>query len=189
MDASHSKMGAGDLAVFPCHIPFWIRVHDMPLHYYKPDILKTIGSELGTFIDLDVREGWVKVQINALKPPTVRKPVCFPTCEESYVELEYENLEKHYFICLALSHERDDCPKAESNLPLPHGSSSSRRELRELPYSGSTTKHRSRTPPRRSGYHYYNKSPESNYDSHQRPMDNSNPYWEPRHNSDKHPDK
>lgn len=34
---------------FPCLIPFWVTIHDLPLHYWKHDILKAICKELRTF--------------------------------------------------------------------------------------------------------------------------------------------
>lgn len=90
---------------FLASIPFWITVHGIPLHYWTEDTLRAIGKELGPVEDFDVDQARVRVAINGLKPLEINL-----AGERKQVELEYENLQKHCFHCLSLSHEGDDCP-------------------------------------------------------------------------------
>lgn len=99
-------------ASFPSDIPFWIHINDLPCQFWTQNNLKAIGRELGVMVDQVTNEGRVRVQINALKPLITKKTVKFRTGEEAPVVFEYENLEKHCFHCLLLSHEEKDCPKA-----------------------------------------------------------------------------
>ncbi|CAN6851370.1 unnamed protein product, partial [Brassica oleracea] len=39
--------------------------------------------------------------------------ITLPTGESKKVELEYEKLEKHCFLCKALTHEKEDCPRRQ----------------------------------------------------------------------------
>lgn len=95
---------------FPSLIPFWISVHSIPLHYWTEDALKAIGKVLGPVEDWDVDRGRVRVSINGLKPLEMKHDISLPSGEIKEVELEYENLEKHCFHCLSLTHEGDACP-------------------------------------------------------------------------------
>lgn len=77
----------------------------------KPNVLKAIGQEFGTFKNHDDKEGGIRVEINALKPLIMRKSFTFPTGEEASLEFEYEHMEKHCFLCISLLHEEKDCSK------------------------------------------------------------------------------
>lgn len=94
---------------FPAKIPFWIRIHDLPLHFWTELTLNTIGEELGLVEDCDVDHGRVRVLINGLKPLEMHLDISLSGSVKK-VELEYEKLEKHCFICHRLSHENADCP-------------------------------------------------------------------------------
>nr|VDD10099.1 unnamed protein product [Brassica rapa] len=61
-------------------------------------------------LDWDVDRGRVRVSINGLKPLEMKHDISLPSGEIKEVELEYENLEKHCFHCLSLTHEGDACP-------------------------------------------------------------------------------
>ncbi|KAF2531578.1 hypothetical protein F2Q70_00031007 [Brassica cretica] len=79
--------------------------------------LETIGNELGPVDGYDVDKGRIRVQINGLKPLEMKLDISMPSGEIKQVELEYEGLHKHCFICHALSHDKDDCPtqRAQEN--------------------------------------------------------------------------
>ncbi|KAH0917249.1 hypothetical protein HID58_024909 [Brassica napus] len=51
------------------------------------------------------------------RPLEMNLDISLPSGEIKQVELEYENLEKHCFICYSLSHDRNDCPalRAQAN--------------------------------------------------------------------------
>ncbi|CAN6901206.1 unnamed protein product [Brassica oleracea var. botrytis] len=61
-------------------------------------------------LNWDVDRGRVRVSINGLKPLEMKLDISLPSGEIKEVELEYENLEKHCFRCLSLTHEGDACP-------------------------------------------------------------------------------
>lgn len=64
----------------------------------------------------DVSKGRIRVFINGLKPLEMKLDVSLSR-EIKQVELEYEDLGKHCFICHSLNHEKDECPshRAQSN--------------------------------------------------------------------------
>lgn len=102
---------------FPAKIPFWIKIHDLPLHFWNELTINTIGEELGFVEDRDVDHGRVRVLINGLKPLEMHLDISLAG-EIKKVELEYEKLEKHCFTCHSLSHENGDCPSHMSSRDL-----------------------------------------------------------------------
>lgn len=60
---------------FPCYIPFWIKTPTLPVNRWTYTTFKTIGDELGKYLNHDAEEGMVQVQINALKPLTMKKTI------------------------------------------------------------------------------------------------------------------
>lgn len=103
---------------FPALIPFWIKIHGIPLHYWSDKAIETIGDALGPVEGFDVDNGRIRIWVNGLKPLEMNLDISLPSGEIKQVELEYENLEKHCFICYSLSHDRNDCPalRAQANV-------------------------------------------------------------------------
>uniref|UniRef100_M4EYE7 Reverse transcriptase domain-containing protein n=1 Tax=Brassica campestris TaxID=3711 RepID=M4EYE7_BRACM len=62
--------------------------------------------------------GRIRVLINGLKPLEMKLDVVSPSGEIKQVELEYEDLEKHCFICFSLEHDKDDCPTQRAQVNL-----------------------------------------------------------------------
>ncbi|VVB01566.1 unnamed protein product [Arabis nemorensis] len=63
-------------------------------------------------MDQDIKEGWVQVGIQAFQPLIMKDSVQFKAGgAEAPIEFDYEYLEKHCFVCFALTHEEKDCPK------------------------------------------------------------------------------
>lgn len=116
---------------FPALIPFWITVHGIPLHYWSEVTLETIGKELGPVEDFDVDQARVRVSINGLQPLEMKLEINVAG-EIKQVELEYENLQKHCFYCLSLTHEGDDCPNRSRNGRETHMGISQNRTLDRL---------------------------------------------------------
>lgn len=100
---------------FPAFIPFWVNIHDIPMHHCTDLTLKTIRKDLGPIIDKDLLEGRIRVNINGLEPLEMKIPIRLPTGEVTTVHLEYEKLEKHCFFCFSLSHEEKACPLKTSS--------------------------------------------------------------------------
>lgn len=95
---------------FPSMLPFWIKIHGIPLHFWNDQTVTPIGKALGPILDKEPTKRRVRVHINGLRPLEMQLPVQLPGGEVITVNLEYEKLEKHCFICFSLSHEKDDCP-------------------------------------------------------------------------------
>lgn len=94
---------------FPALILFWVKVHGVPLHYWSDKTFETIGEELGPVEGYDIDQGRIRVWINGLKPLEMLLDISLAG-EIKQVELEYEDLKKHCFVCHSLSHDRNDCP-------------------------------------------------------------------------------
>ena len=80
----------------------WITIHGIPLHYWTDVVLEAIGNELGPVETYDVERGRIRVLINGLKPLEMSLKISL-SGELKQVELEYENLQKHCFLCYSLS--------------------------------------------------------------------------------------
>ncbi|ESQ36943.1 hypothetical protein EUTSA_v10002806mg [Eutrema salsugineum] len=100
---------------FPSKIPFWVRVHGIPSHCCTENNLKAIGNVLGTYDNHDIEDAAVRVYVNGLKPLIQRKSIQFSSGVEVSVIFEYTRLEKHCFICMSMSHEKEDCPQANKS--------------------------------------------------------------------------
>lgn len=110
---------------FPSDISFWIKIHGIPLHYWTDQALDAIGSDLGKVELKDVDQCRVRVQLNGLKPLETLLDITLPSGTSKKVELHYEKLEKHCFLCHSLSHEDLDCPQQR-------GSKDSRSNYRDI---------------------------------------------------------
>ena len=109
---------------FPRMIAFWIRIHGIPLYYWNLDTLTAIGKELDPILDKYIDNGRIRVHIDGLKKLEMRLPIELPSGEVITVDLEYEKLEKHCFICYSLCHEKETCPlnrDRSSNTTLAQG--------------------------------------------------------------------
>ena len=89
---------------FPARITFWINVHGIPLHYWTEPTINAIGDALGPIEDRDADRARLRVQVNGLEPLIMRMDLQLPSKQVIEVELEYEKLEKHCFLCKSLSH-------------------------------------------------------------------------------------
>ncbi|CAN7131534.1 unnamed protein product [Brassica rapa subsp. narinosa] len=77
----------------------------------NPTIQKTQWVELGPRLGKDVTHGRIRVLIDGLKNLEMQLPLQLPSGEVISVNLEYEKLEKHCFLCYSLCHEKDNCPQ------------------------------------------------------------------------------
>lgn len=100
---------------FPRKIAFWIRFHGLQLHFWTNITLDTIGKELGPVLDKDANHGRVRVHIDGLNKLEMCLPIELPSGEIITVDLEYEKLEKHCFVCFSLNHEKENCPLNRDN--------------------------------------------------------------------------
>ncbi|RID72174.1 hypothetical protein BRARA_C04079 [Brassica rapa] len=103
---------------FPSSISFWLRIHDLPLHYWNDQTLDAIGVELGTVTGKIADDARVRVEMNGLRPLVMQLEIQLPSGDLQNVELEYIKIEKHCFTCFSLLHEEVDCPNRPIN-PIP----------------------------------------------------------------------
>ncbi|CAN7053750.1 unnamed protein product, partial [Brassica rapa subsp. trilocularis] len=90
----------------------------------NPAVQKTQWVELGPILDKDVDHGRIRILIDGLQKLEMRLPIQLPSREVIWVDLEYEKLEKHCFLCYSLCHEKDTCPlnrDISPNKEAPHG--------------------------------------------------------------------
>lgn len=104
---------------FPSHLPFWISLKGLPLHYWHQKMIYKMGHELGTLEDYEISKTSARMRIllDGLQPITIEAIVEYASGEESLVSLEYEGLENHCTFCYRLTHLRTDCPHAPVSLP------------------------------------------------------------------------
>lgn len=109
---------------FPSLIPFWIELQGLPKHFWKPEMLQTIGEELGEVLDKEITSSSVKIKVllDGLQPLIKETIVDFPDGNEAVVYLDYQNLKNHCQHCQRLTHEKKSCPgiasvTAKSNNP------------------------------------------------------------------------
>jgi len=97
---------------FPCKIPFWIELQGLPKHFWQPEMLKTIGEELGEILDMEITSSAAKLRVlvDGLQPLTKETIVDFRDGSETTVFLVYKNLKNHCHHCFRLSHETKLCP-------------------------------------------------------------------------------
>lgn len=103
--------------LFPSQIPFWIRLHGLPLHYWHEKMIYNLGQDLGTLDDYKITKTSVriKVSIDTLKPVIKSALVEFDSGEELEVTFDYEELEYHCSSCYSLSHLARSCPSVKEN--------------------------------------------------------------------------
>ncbi|KAG2299923.1 hypothetical protein Bca52824_036395 [Brassica carinata] len=97
---------------FPSHLPFWIRLKGLPLHYWHHKMIYKIGHELGTLEDYEISSTSARMRllVDGLQPLTVETIIEYISGEESLVTLDYEGLENHCSLCFRLTHLRAECP-------------------------------------------------------------------------------
>lgn len=119
---------------FPDRITFWINIHGIPLHYWNDGAIDAIGEALGPIVTRDVDRARLRVQINGLQPLIMCMDIELPSKAVVEIELEYENLDKHCFLCKSLSHEDNDCylKPPRTNGERRHTSTSQQNTLEKL---------------------------------------------------------
>lgn len=104
---------------FPSSISFWLRVHDLPLHFWNDPTLDVIGKQLGVVEGKKADDARVRVRMNGLHPLIMNLEIQLPSEEVTTVEFEYLKIEKHCFTCFSLFHEETECPSKPRNQPPP----------------------------------------------------------------------
>ncbi|XP_024007981.1 uncharacterized protein LOC112083984 [Eutrema salsugineum] len=143
---------------FPSQIPFWIELKGIPLHYWRRELLRKFGRELGVVEDINITKGAakIKVRIDGLQPLTKATILELPGGMKAIVNLHYEKLKKHCSIYHILSREKESCPQ--------NSDMADQREKREP--SG-----RKRSPPpKQRGHHSKRNAYRDRLDRHDKPF-------------------
>lgn len=100
--------------MFPSQIPFWIRLHGLPLHFWHEKMIYNIAHDLGTLEDYKITKtsARIRVSVDGLKPLVKKALVYFDTGEELPISLDYKDLGYHCSHCNSLSHLIRSCPLA-----------------------------------------------------------------------------
>ena len=112
--------------LFPSQIPFWIRLHGLPLHYWHEKMIYNIGQGLGVLEDYHISKisTKIRVSVDGLQPITKTAIIEFGSGDELPVTLDYDGLENHCSHCNCLDHEVRHCPMKLSAKGTAMGSSS-----------------------------------------------------------------
>lgn len=100
---------------FPSEIPFWIQVTGIPVHLWTPELIRSIGEDIGSVEELDISSTMarLRVRINGLQPLIKTTIVEFKDGEEIVATLVYERLKRHCKACHRLDHTDKDCPSVK----------------------------------------------------------------------------
>ena len=101
--------------------PFWVQIHNLPLHCRTRETGWAIGSKLGEVVDVDVTESgvqWgkylrVRVQLDVTKKLIRGKKIAVEGGEQSWISFKYERLPNFCYKCGMLSHGLKDCPEGK----------------------------------------------------------------------------
>ncbi|CAF2141774.1 unnamed protein product, partial [Brassica napus] len=72
--------------------------------------IEAIGAALGPIEVREPDKARLRVHVNGLEPLIMKMDLQLPSSDVVEVELDYEKLDKHCFLCKSLTHEKDDCP-------------------------------------------------------------------------------
>lgn len=102
---------------FTSKITFWVRIHDIPLHFWNEQTITTIGEDIGPMSGKVLEEAKVRVEVDGFHPLMMDMEIQLPSEEIISVEFEYIKIEKHCFTCFSLLHEEINCPIRDRNAP------------------------------------------------------------------------
>ena len=99
------------------YIPFWVQIHDLPVHCLTPEFRDSIGSSLGTLLQMSESEGEgstgnflrVRVKIDITKPLSRVRKVWSAGKVIGWAALRYERLPNFCYWCGRVSHDDRDC--------------------------------------------------------------------------------
>ncbi|KAF5469007.1 hypothetical protein F2P56_013112 [Juglans regia] len=99
------------------HVPFWVRIYDLPLMARNSYVGKLIGSLIGEFLEVDLAKGefeWgefmrVRVLLDISTPLQRRKKLKLGDENYCWVRLVYERLPDFCYQCGLLGHSLREC--------------------------------------------------------------------------------
>ncbi|KAG2330605.1 hypothetical protein Bca52824_001785 [Brassica carinata] len=130
---------------FPAHIPFWISIRGLLLHYWHEKVVRNLGLELGELVHYEVTKSsaCVRVIVDGLKPLVMEMAMDFKSGEESILTLDYEGLGNHCSISYRLSHLQSHCPERPAGDTSAGGPTTYRQHKNKLPATSQDKYHMS----------------------------------------------
>ena len=101
----------------PKEVPVWVRLPNLPVHYWNIQTLEKVGNALGRYIDKAENKGQytcaricVEVDLEAGLPEAVKLKV---GSWHHYQKLDYEQLPFKFHHCHEHGHFQRNCPKIQ----------------------------------------------------------------------------
>ncbi|XP_048603602.1 serine/arginine repetitive matrix protein 1-like [Brassica napus] len=101
---------------FPSMIPFWIKIHGVPIHLWTEETIRSLGKDIGTFETAEITSTSIRMRVHVNgRLPLIKKSILeYPNGDEVAAVLVYERLERHCSQCGRLDHELRDCLEAKA---------------------------------------------------------------------------
>lgn len=99
------------------HVEMWVQIYDIPRGFLSENILKSVGSSIGTYIKSDQNTfvgGWkpyvrIRVLLDINKPLKRRLKIKREGDNWSWLNFKYERLGTFCFVCGIIGHSERDC--------------------------------------------------------------------------------
>lgn len=111
------KKGEDPLIVPLNQIDMWVQIYDIPRGFLSENILKSVGSSIGTYIKTDPSTfvgGWkqyvrIRVSLNITKPLKRRVKIKREGDGWSWLNFKFERLGTFCFVCGLIGHAEREC--------------------------------------------------------------------------------
>ncbi|KAL1194430.1 hypothetical protein V5N11_010342 [Cardamine amara subsp. amara] len=121
-------------STYPSAISFWVKITEIPLHFWEESTIRAIGKVIGLIREVDVDSASVYVTVNGYNPLIFQVVVPFDTGDEVVVSLEYEKLCGLCRHCFRLTHDVAVCPDLKRDC-----GQTREEQLERIPVSGSNS--------------------------------------------------
>lgn len=122
------------------HVPYWVRVYDLPLGGYNQTIAQAIGNTLRTFVNWDDSGDTVgnflcvRTLLDVRSPLPRKRTFKFQGGDVISVFFKIENVQSFCYLCGCLGHLDKDCELADEEDVLPPSGNAFGTWLRASPF-------------------------------------------------------
>ena len=97
----------------------WIRLAELPIEFFHPDILRAIGNTIGTFLRIDSITTSVARGCFARICVQIDKPLMPHITIRKFIQkIQHENMPMLCYNCGILGHMQDKCNHSVSSTPI-----------------------------------------------------------------------